>query len=51
MTLDDAQDRSNLLAMTPHGWRANAEKRAAVIEKTLTTTVAIRYDWIEKLED
>lgn len=51
MTLDDAQDRSNLLAMTPHGWRANAEKRAAVIEKTLTTTVAIRYDWIQKLED
>ena len=48
MTLEDAQARSNLLAMTPHGWRANAQKREAVINQTLTTTVAIRYDWIEK---
>ena len=50
LTLDDPQARSNLLAMTPHGWRASAEKRAAVINQPLTTTVAIRYDWLEKTE-
>lgn len=50
MTLDDAKARSDLLAMTPHGWRASAEKREAVIQQTLTTTVAIRYDWIEKTD-
>lgn len=51
LSLEDAQSRSDLLAMTPHGWRASAEKREAVISQTLTTTVAIRYDWIEKLEN
>lgn len=50
LSLDDAQARSDLLAMTPHGWRANAERREAVIANPLTTTVAIRYDWIEKTE-
>lgn len=50
LTLNDAQARSDLLAMTPHGWRANAERRETVIGQTLTTTVAIRYDWIEKTE-
>lgn len=50
LTLDDAQARSDLLAMTPHGWRANSARREAVINNTLTTTVAIRYDWIEKTE-
>ena len=50
LTLNDAKARSDLLAMTPHGWRANAQRREAVIENTLTTTVAIRYDWIEKTE-
>lgn len=50
LTLSDAQARSDLLAMTPHGWRANAQRREAVIGQTLTTTVAIRYDWIEKTE-
>ncbi len=48
ITLDDAQARSDLLAMTPHGWRASAEKREAVISQPLTTTVAIRYDPISK---
>lgn|SRR5690554_1755380 len=51
LTLDEAQARENLLAMTPHGWRASTEKRQAVINHPLTTTVAIRYDWIEKMED
>ena len=50
LTLNDAKARSDLLAMTPHGWRAHAEKREAVIKQTLTTTIAIRYDWIEKTE-
>src|SRR5690606_22930238 len=33
LTLEKGQDRANLLAMTPHGWRASAERRAAVIEQ------------------
>lgn len=48
LQLDDAQARSDLLAMTPHGWRASAERRAAVIDAPLAVRVAIRYDWIER---
>jgi len=47
--LDSEQARADLLAMTPHGWRASAERRAAVIAAPLSVTVAIRYDWIERL--
>ncbi len=46
--LDSAEARADLLAMTPHGWRANAERRAAVVAAPLEVTVAIRYDWIER---
>ncbi|QLF92273.1 methyltransferase domain-containing protein [Pseudomonas sp. ABC1] len=46
--LADAQARADLLAMTPHGWRASAERRTAVIESPLTVRVAIRYDWIQR---
>lgn len=33
--------------MTPHGWRASAERRAQVIEQaeTLLVTVSMRYDY------
>ena len=40
--------RADLLAMTPHGWRASAERRAAVIAEDLEVTVSIRYDWIQR---
>lgn len=46
--LDSEQARADLLAMTPHGWRASAERRAAVIAAPLEVGVAIRYDWIER---
>ncbi|WPC04064.1 methyltransferase domain-containing protein [Pseudomonas benzenivorans] len=49
LQLADEQARADLLAMTPHGWRASAERRAAVIAAPFEVTVAIRYDWIEKL--
>lgn len=49
LQLDSSQARADLLAMTPHGWRASAEKRAAVIAEPCEVTVAIRYDWIERL--
>ncbi|MVW76418.1 putative RNA methyltransferase [Pseudomonas xionganensis] len=49
LQLDSEQARADLLAMTPHGWRASAERRAAVIAEPLSVTVAIRYDWIERL--
>ena len=44
---DKPEDRANLLAMTPHGWRASAERRAAVIEQAepFVTTVSMRYDY------
>lgn len=48
LQLDSAQARADLLAMTPHGWRASAERRAAVVDAPLRTRVAIRYDWIER---
>ncbi|MBF7729687.1 putative RNA methyltransferase [Pseudomonas sp. N040] len=46
--LDDAQARADLLAMTPHGWRASAERRAAVIAAELEVSVSIRYDWFQR---
>ena len=49
LLLADAQARADLLAMTPHGWRASAERRAAVIDTPLAVRVAIRYDWIERI--
>lgn len=48
LQLDEAQARADLLAMTPHGWRASAERRAAVIDAPLRVRVAIRYDWIQR---
>ncbi|MFI8608688.1 putative RNA methyltransferase [Pseudomonas sp. NPDC077649] len=48
--LSDAQARADLLAMTPHGWRASAERREAVIAAPFEVTVAIRYDWIVKIQ-
>lgn len=49
LQLDSSEARADLLAMTPHGWRASAERRAAVIAEPCDVTVAIRYDWIERL--
>jgi 23S rRNA (guanine745-N1)-methyltransferase len=49
LQLASSEARADLLAMTPHGWRASAERRAAVIAEPFDVTVAIRYDWIEKL--
>jgi len=49
LQLDSSQARADLLAMTPHGWRASAERRAAVIAEPCEVTVAIRYDWIERI--
>jgi len=48
LNLEAPQDRADLLAMTPHGWRATAERRAAVVDKPLEVTVSIRYDWITR---
>ncbi|MBD9485032.1 methyltransferase domain-containing protein [Pseudomonas sp. PDM14] len=49
LQLTSSEARADLLAMTPHGWRASAERRAAVIAEDFEVTVAIRYDWIEKI--
>lgn len=49
LQLHSSQARADLLAMTPHGWRASAERRAMVIAEDCEVTVAIRYDWIEKI--
>ena len=48
LTPATAQARADLLAMTPHGWRASAERRAAVIDAELQVTVSIRYDWFQR---
>lgn len=49
LQLASAEARADLLAMTPHGWRASAERRAAVIAEAFEVRVAIRYDWIVRL--
>ena len=49
LNLNSAEARADLLAMTPHGWRASAERRAQVTDNALTVRVAIRYDWFERL--
>lgn len=49
LELTHAQDRADLLSMTPHGWRASAERREAVTAQELTVRVSIRYDWFERL--
>jgi len=49
LQLASAAARADLLAMTPHGWRASAERRAAVIAEPFEVRVAIRYDWIVRL--
>jgi len=47
LSLAQPADRANLLAMTPHGWRASAERRAAVIDQAtpFEVTVSMRYDY------
>ncbi|AKX52247.1 putative RNA methyltransferase [Thiopseudomonas alkaliphila] len=45
LELPTAQDRADLLAMTPHGWRAAEEKRQHFINHPQTVTVAVRFDW------
>lgn len=44
LTLADPGDRLNLLCMTPHGWRASAERREAILAQPLNVTVAVRFD-------
>ena len=41
------QKIADLLAMTPHGWRASAERRANVIDQAepFEVTVSMRYDY------
>jgi 23S rRNA (guanine745-N1)-methyltransferase len=47
LSLVEAKARADLLAMTPHGWRASAEKRAQVIDQPepFVVTVSMRYDY------
>ena len=51
LSLAAPKARADLLAMTPHGWRASAERREAVIAAPFEVTVAIRYDWIVKTQE
>ncbi|SDS56519.1 putative RNA methyltransferase [Pseudomonas oryzae] len=48
LVLDSFDTRSDLLAMTPHGWRVNAERRERILAEPFTVTVSVRYDWIER---
>ncbi|MDO7910801.1 methyltransferase domain-containing protein [Pseudomonas sp. 22-AL-CL-001] len=47
LSLAEPQARADLLAMTPHGWRASAERRAQVIDQPepFDVTVSMRYDY------
>ncbi|MBB2897140.1 putative RNA methyltransferase [Pseudomonas sp. AS2.8] len=48
LPLAERQTREDLLAMTPHGWRVNAERRERVLAEPFEVRVAVRYDWIIK---
>ncbi|TWI58727.1 23S rRNA (guanine745-N1)-methyltransferase [Pseudomonas duriflava] len=48
LNLTSREARSDLLSMTPHGWRVNAERRERVLAEPLEVTVAVRYDWITR---
>lgn len=47
LNLSDSTARENLLAMTPHGWRINEERKRSIIEQPISVTVAVRFDWIQ----
>lgn len=44
LNLTQEQDRTDLLSMTPYGWRASAQRREAVLDKTFEVTVSVRLD-------
>ena len=44
LELTSQQARQDLLAMTPHGWRATEQQRAGFIDQAQTVTVAVRFD-------
>lgn len=48
LALDSFDARADLLAMTPHGWRVNAERRERILAEPFEVTVSVRYDWIER---
>ncbi|MBL8443163.1 MAG: methyltransferase domain-containing protein [Zoogloeaceae bacterium] len=48
LDLDSPEARADLMAMTPHGWRAGAERRSAVMNNPLGVTVSMRFDWFER---
>ncbi|AIR89761.1 putative RNA methyltransferase [Pseudomonas cremoricolorata] len=47
LQLAEPKARADLLAMTPHGWRASAERRSRVIEQRapFEVTISMRYDY------
>jgi len=51
--LPAGDSRAHLLAMTPHGWRASADKRKALIERPgpFAVTVSMRYDYFVNAND
>lgn len=51
LTLDTADSRADLLAMTPHGWRASAANREQIVNKMLTVTIDGRFDWLMRRPD
>jgi 23S rRNA (guanine745-N1)-methyltransferase len=48
LMLETREARADLLSMTPHGWRVNAERRERVLAEPFEVTVAVRYDWITR---
>lgn len=50
LPLETREVREHLLAMTPHGWRVNAERRERILAEPFEVTVAVRYDWLERQE-
>lgn len=48
MVLSEAGSRTDLLAMTPHGWRATEARRELIVAEPLTVTVEGRFDLLQR---
>ncbi|KAF1051342.1 MAG: 23S rRNA (guanine(745)-N(1))-methyltransferase [Stenotrophomonas maltophilia] len=48
LPLQTREARETLLAMTPHGWRVNAQRRERILAEPFEVTVAVRYDWLQR---
>lgn len=50
LSLEDYDTRAHLLAMTPHSWRVNPERRERILDAPFSVTVSVRYDLWQRMD-